>query len=220
MSIAVWEQVFSSQEWGKYPAEPLIRFVAKNFYAMDRSSVRILEIGCGPGANLWYLAREGFSFAGVEGSSSAIQQAADRLDSEFSDWRARGELIHADITSYDFGVEAFDAVIDNECVYCLPFLPACDVYSRARAALKPGGKLFVRTFAKETWGFHSGIKLDESTFVCEEGPLAGKGSSRFTAEEDIPVLLQGYHNISVEKTSYTLQNGGKVVAEWLIEAVK
>ena len=58
----IWDEVFRSQPWGKYPSEDVIRFVARNFYkAPDRSSVKILEVGCGPGANLWYIAKERFA---------------------------------------------------------------------------------------------------------------------------------------------------------------
>ena len=64
MWYPVWK-VFVGQTWGKYPGEDLIRFIARNFYSRQiRRDTRILEVGCGPGANLWFLAREGFSFAG------------------------------------------------------------------------------------------------------------------------------------------------------------
>ena len=216
----IWEQIFTQQEWGKYPAEPLIRFIAKNFYAKDRSSIRILEIGCGPGANLWYLAREGFCFTGVEYSFTALQQASERLTSEIPNWKSIGELIQADITSYEFNDQEFDAIIDNECLYTIPFIEACSIYARARASLKPGGKLFVRTFTQETWGFNTGTKLEKSSFECDEGPLAGKGFSRFTSKEDIPILLDGYQDISIEKHSYTMMGDKKLISEWIVEAVK
>lgn len=131
----VWDKIFSNQSWGKYPAEPLIRFVAKNFYNKDRKSVHILELGCGPGANLWYLAREGFTFTGIEYSSSAVQQAEYRLDNECPDWRNRGKIMMDDITKVDLGKDKYDVIIDNECVYCIPFDQSCDIYAKARRAL-------------------------------------------------------------------------------------
>ncbi|EAI6148112.1 SAM-dependent methyltransferase, partial [Campylobacter jejuni] len=34
----IWEQIFSKKEWGKYPSENVIRFIARNFYnVQDRS---------------------------------------------------------------------------------------------------------------------------------------------------------------------------------------
>jgi tRNA G46 methylase TrmB len=54
----VWESIFQERDWGKYPGEELIRFVARNFYSFeDRKSVKLLEVGCGTGANLWFMAK-------------------------------------------------------------------------------------------------------------------------------------------------------------------
>ena len=86
----VWENVFRSQAWGKYPGEDLIRFVARNFYGVpDRSAIRLLEVGCGPGANLWFMAREGFTVYGIDGSQTAIDQARARLDAECPGWKGQ-----------------------------------------------------------------------------------------------------------------------------------
>lgn len=61
------------------------------FYAVeDRATIKVLEVGCGPGANIWYLAREGFSVYAVEGSASAIEKAHNRLAAEVPHWQ--GEL--------------------------------------------------------------------------------------------------------------------------------
>jgi hypothetical protein len=66
----VWEQIFASREWGKYPPEHVVRFVARNFYRVpDRKQVRLLEVGCGPGANVW-ASSEGF--VGVLGLSAGV----------------------------------------------------------------------------------------------------------------------------------------------------
>ena len=220
MGNNVWEEVFASQAWGKYPAEPLIRFIARNFYGHDREKIRILELGCGPGANLWFLAREGFSFLGIDFSPSAVEQAMTRLDVECPGWRSRGMIQVGDITHSDFGEEVFDAIIDNECVYCLPFYQSVQIYSKAKSALKKGGKIFVRTFTPETWGFQTGTQLGDYFFECNEGPLANKGTARFTPREQIQELLNGYVDFKVEKTTTTLMNEQKVVSEWIVEAIK
>jgi len=111
----IWEEIYRVRDLGKYPAEDLIRFIARNFYkAPNRKDIKILEVGCGQGANIWYIAREGFSIYGVDGSSSAIDYAKKRLDQEISGWS--GSLTVGDVVSLDFEDNYFDAVIDNEAV--------------------------------------------------------------------------------------------------------
>ena len=41
----------------------------------DRRSVRLLEVGCGPGGNVWYMAREGYQVSG-DGSAVAMSVPA------------------------------------------------------------------------------------------------------------------------------------------------
>lgn len=215
----VWEEIFRSREWGKYPSEDLIRFVARNFYqATDRSRVRVLEVGCGPGANLWYLAREGFSFAGIDGSETAIDKAARRLDAECPGWRVRGELGVGDIASLPYDTASFDAVIDNEALSCNGFDAACGMYAEIARVLKPGGRLYSRTFASGSWGDGTGESLGQGAWRCAEGPLAGKGVCRFTAEDDIPALMASFEVDALELLNWTCDNRRQQVREWLITA--
>ncbi|MBT8568326.1 class I SAM-dependent methyltransferase [Polynucleobacter paneuropaeus] len=217
----VWSKIFTSQAWGKYPSEELIRFVAKNFYkADDRSRIRILELGCGPGANLWFLEREGFSFVGIDGSKDAIQQASERLDLECPNWRHKSRLIVGDVSSYEFMEEEFDAIIDHECVYCMPFDVSQNIYSRSHKYLKTGGVMFVRTFATDTWGYGTGEKVGEDMYICDDGPLAGKGPSRFTALEQIKGLFSSFSNIEIDKITKTYNGLDNVISEWIIVAKK
>jgi len=112
---SVWEEIHKSREWGKYPSEPLVRFVASNFLKMQTGkTLRMLEIGCGTGANLWFLAREGIETFGIEGSAFAVKKARERLDREAPDWR--GCITEGDIIDLPFDAEFFDAVIDVEAV--------------------------------------------------------------------------------------------------------
>ena len=74
-----WEELHSTMEWGSYPSEEIIRFVARNFYKKNREEVKLLDVGCGAGSVIWYLCREGFKPYGFDGSPSAIEKARQRL---------------------------------------------------------------------------------------------------------------------------------------------
>lgn len=213
----VWEEVFRNQAWGKYPGEDLIRFVARNFYRVDdRSKVRILEVGCGPGANLWYLAREGFGFCGIDGSATAIEQAAARLDAECPGWRAYGELRVGDIGQLPFADEHFDAVIDNEAISCNSHESSRLIYAEMARVCHKGGKLFSRTFANGSWGDGTGEQAGHHAWRCGEGPLVGKGMVRFTTLEEIPALVAGFQVKSVERLAWTAEARTREIAEWII----
>src|SRR5439155_1569888 len=63
-------------------------------YHRDRSAVHLLDLGSGPGASTWYMAREGFAVAAIDGSPTAIRQLQTRLGVEGLQADAKvGELI-------------------------------------------------------------------------------------------------------------------------------
>ena len=70
----IWEDIHKNKEWGRYPSEEVIRFVARNYYNQDRDKVKILDFGCGAGANTWFLAREGFDTYAFDGSKTAVKR--------------------------------------------------------------------------------------------------------------------------------------------------
>lgn len=215
----VWERIFSSQSWGKYPGEDLIRFIARNFYQVqERKQIKILEVGCGPGANLWFMAREGFSIVGIDGSQTAIAQAQTRLDLECAGWN--GELHCGDIRHLPFQDEVFDAVVDNEAVYCNDYETSKAIYAEMARVTKDGGKLFSRTFASGSWGDQTGELVGHNAWVVAVGPMSNKGVSRFTEYEEIGDLVQGFKVTEIELLMRTYNNNKDQVREWLITGEK
>lgn len=199
---SVWESIFQQQEWGKYPNEELVRFIARNFYNVpDRRDVKILEVGCGTGANLWFVAREGFSVYGVDGSETAISRAVSRLDKEVDSWN--GQLWVGDIVDLPFPDESFDAVIDCEAICCNSFEDSKRIYTEMSRVLKPNGKLFSKTFAEGTKGrLLEGKSLIRLTTNDEIYDLIGESielvdlecvmrSSVFTDESYREYVIQG-----------------------------
>ena len=135
----VWEEIFRSSDWGKYPPEELVRFVARNFYKVpDRRTVRMLELGCGTGANIWYMAREGFDVSGVDGSASAIGKAQQRMKDE----GLAVNLAVGDISKLPGAVTPpFDAIIDVCCLQHNPLSVARSTLSRVYEFLRPRGRI-------------------------------------------------------------------------------
>jgi SAM-dependent methyltransferase len=220
----VWEQVFTSQPWGKYPGEDLIRFMARHYYGVpDRSATRFLEVGCGPGGNLWFLAREGFAAFGAEGSVSAAQLARQRLAAECPGWDQPprcGRIEVEDILRLSAPDSSFDATIDSEAVYCNSYEHSQGIYAEMFRVTKPGGRLFVRTFATGSWGDGIGRQVGPRAYIADAGPLAGKGYSRFTTREELPDLLGPWSICGVELITRTVDGRRHEIREWIVEAEK
>lgn len=219
----LWEDIFSSRPWGKYPSEELIRFVATHFYkAHPRHAVRIFEVGFGTGANLWYAAREGFTVHGLEGARAGCDLARARLDAEVPGWRDHGgELWVGDICErFPHADSSFDAVIDSDAVTCNSFDESCRVYAEMHRVAKPGGMLYVRSPATGSWGEGTGEPHGYRAWRCTEGPFAGTGIVRFTAESDLPRLLGPWRVLQLEQVRRTLANRSQQIAEWVVTATR
>ncbi|NQX61918.1 class I SAM-dependent methyltransferase [Paenibacillus qinlingensis] len=215
----IWEKIYSSQNWGKYPGEDLIRFIARNFYQVhNRQTVRVLELGCGPGANLWFIAREGFTVYGIDGSETAVELATKRLNNECHGWQ--GEVITSDFKKLPYPDNFFHAVIDNESVCCNSYEDSKEIYKEASRVLIGNGKIFSRTFATTCWGDGTGEKVGKNAYMVSEGPISGKGYARFTDYNEINDLFECFMINEVELISRQAHNRVDCVKEWVISGTK
>ena len=210
----IWDTVFSNQEWGKYPDTALIQFIARNFYSKVRPQVKILEIGCGPGANIWYLDREGFLAYGIDGSSVAIEKAKQRIPN--------ANLCVGDITKLEYDDNFFDAVIDCECLYANNTSNSELILTEINRVLKKDGFFYSRTFSNSMYVGNEKSKPANYEYKnVEEGPLQGKGFVRLIDRQGIKELYGNQFDIiSIDKLEYTQFNEKEIISEWIIISKK
>jgi len=221
-NLAIWEEIFQNNEWGKYPSVPVIRFIARNFYKVpDRKKIKILEIGSGTGTNLWFCAREGFMVYGIDGSMTAVERMKDRFQNE----HLTEMLVDAKVGDYfdkldEFENDSLNAIIDSESLYCNSFEKSHEIIKKAFTKLKSGGVMMSLTFADGTWGL-KGKECDYHALFPIDGPMGWKGFSRYTTKEDIVKLYKLDCNEieRVEKQEYHHEED-KIVKEWIIELRK
>lgn len=96
----------------------------------------VLDAGCGIGENAVYLASQGFSVTGIDGSAPALKRASDLAS-------ARGvqvEFLQRDATSLGF-TEAFDTVIDSALYHCLDADAQHAYVASLHTACRPGASV-------------------------------------------------------------------------------
>jgi SAM-dependent methyltransferase len=221
-NLEIWENIFKDNEWGKYPSVAVIKFIAKNFYSVpNRKEIKILEIGSGTGANLWFCAREGFSVYGIDGSETAV----NRMITRFKEEKLSSNIVGTSVGDYfdkldDIENNSFDAIIDVESLYCNSFNKSKKIVEKVFDKLKVGGVMFSLTFADGTYGVE-GDEIDYHAVLPIEGPMANMGFTRYTTKDDIEKIYKLTNNeiSNIERQDLNFSNG-KILKEWIIELKK
>ncbi len=200
-----WDDVYRDREWGKYPNEELIRFVARNYYKVaDRSAVRFLDIGCGYGAATWYLAREGFCVDGIDGSAVAIELLCDRL----AESSLTATLSVGDLSALPYDRETFDCAVDVVSLMCNSLTDTRRILAGVMDCMKPGARLFSFTPSAGCWGDGIGDLVDDCTYDnAADGPFAGTGRARFSSEAQIRSLYGMFEELVLDRSTYTVGGG-------------
>lgn len=219
----IWQGIYQQgRHLNRYPWDVVVSFVYRHAPKdRDRSEIRILEVGCGAGNNLWFASREGFDVTGVDASDAVIEVARRRFREE----GLSGDFRVADFTSLPLESNNFDLVIDRAAITNCGFITGAQAINEVRRVLNPGGFFLFNPYAvgdssqKTGRPGPDGVVLD----ISEEG-LAGVGQICFYSEDDIRrAFADGWRLVSMQqmvmtdklKDRDTLQSDWRVIAEKL-----
>lgn len=188
-----YENAYSSEGFKAqrlYPNEELLRFLGRHYFSCTprekRKDIKVLELGCGSGANLWMIAKEGFDAYGIDLSASAIELAGQMM----AHWQTAATLVEGSIESLPFDDGEFDVIVDVFSANCLPEDDFAVCLSEVHRCLKSGGRFFSYCPSVESEAFknHAPAKLiDEWTLngiFREKSPFVGQDYPfRFTSPE-------------------------------------
>ncbi len=110
----------------------------------------VLDIGCGAGSNLLYLARSGYRPHGVDLSPGAVAAARSRADATHLTIDVR----EGDALALPFADGSFVGLIDNGCFHTIPLRRRSHYAEEVHRVLRPAGAFVLSWVAREHAGAH------------------------------------------------------------------
>ena len=203
-----WEVAFSQGWGGNYTDIDVVRSV-KRFRPR-----RLVEVGCGKGANFLVYVNDGMHITGVDYSKTSIAMAQEKLNSLHY---VNAKLIVADLIKAPPTLdEPVDMVVDVECLYTLPFEAAVGVADWIYSVLKPGGVFFSKHFMDGCYGQADSEKVGPREYHSKQPGFVG--ITRYATEADMRELFRKFEIIEMNQTTRSVDgwNSGMNISEWLV----
>jgi|TARA_B110000037_G_scaffold191995_1_gene225870 SAM-dependent methyltransferase len=212
----------------KYPNEELCRFIGRRFSGynkLQKKKIKVLEVGCGPGGNLWMLAYEKFDVYGLDISTTSIKLAKKNLFEK----KLKAKLFVSDMINLNFKNSFFDVIIDVFSSCHLNQKDGTLFISQVSKKLKKNGIFFSYFPSKKSKFFTSNFKKkfsDENTIskIFNKNQVYGNDvlPMRFMSKNEYKSLLKK-NSLKVIYNEYihkTYKQGKDIFIFNIIEAIK
>ena len=188
-------------------------------YAKRRKSetIKVLEVGCGAGNNLWFAAREGFDVTGLDASADAIDFARERFKQD----GLEGRFVVGSFSDLPFADQEFDLVIDRAAVTNVNLEIAKTVIAEVKRVLKTNGIFYSEVFSDHASS--RGDLLSDGVLANIKGPYSGAGHIYFYSRSEIEEIYRDEWSLEelshYERKQY-LDGSVEIFAQWVLAARK
>jgi SAM-dependent methyltransferase len=180
-----WETLFKANTHiSVWPWSDLVSAVSR-FCRPAEEFNRVLELGCGVGANIPFFLRRGNEYSAVEGSASAAAMVQTAYPS------LAGRITCGDFTC-DLPPGPFDLVVDRAATAHNTTEAIRRTLQMVHERLRPGGKLIgIDWFSSAHEGAMRGVAVDSHTRRdIESGSLSGLGEVHFFDRQHLTEMLE------------------------------
>ena len=162
--MAKWNQILQRREYSpENPDEIVVSFAS---ILEKRKAKRVFDLGCGAGRHVIYLVERGFESYGADISETGLKLTKKRLKSR----RLEAEIMKCDMKLIPYVDSCFDAVICVRTIYHQKLKEIQETISGIHKVLKEKGLFLVNFHSKRSSKYGKGIKVEENTFMQENGP--------------------------------------------------
>jgi ubiquinone/menaquinone biosynthesis C-methylase UbiE len=194
-----WNNILQRREYSLEKPDEIVVNLAS--VLEKRKAKRVLDLGCGAGRHVIYLADRGFEAHGADISEIGLKLTRKRLRNR----KLKAEIMRCDMKLMPYVDSCFDAVICVNTVYHQKLKEIQKTISEIHRVLKEKGLLLTNFHSKRSSKYGKGIRVEENTFMQENGPEKGI-LHHFVDENELRELLRGFNMIDF-KVREKLVNG-------------
>jgi ubiquinone/menaquinone biosynthesis C-methylase UbiE len=199
------ESVYSPEE----PDETVVDFAD----SLRRRSRRTLDLACGAGRHVVFMAKRGFEVCGVDISGMGLRMTEKRLKKQ----ELRASLVKSVMNHLPFVHSSFDAVICTRAVYHQTLQGIQETLLEIRKVLRKGGVILIDFLSKRTYSYGKGVEVERETFVETEGYERGV-MHHFTDQNEIQRLFEDFKILSMDLREKDVE--GKLRSRLIVQAMK
>ena len=196
----IWEERYANNEvLLSYPFDSVVSFIFKSFKGVDRRKIKVLDLGCGGGNHVSFLASEGFDYYGIDYSKSAVSSVRKFLHSKGFD---TSTVIQGDVRELPYDNNFFDAIIDRQVIGQNCWLEIQKIYFEVYRVLKKNGLYYGLNFFEDDENIHYATHISDGDYTnFREGKLKGLGQRHFFSLQQLYSLLSRFNIIDINLIS-------------------
>ena len=191
-----WEDIYNAnQQMSIWPWSDLVSYVIRYWKPINRGGLKVLEMGCGPGANISFFQHLKVDYSATEGSASIVSYLADKHPSLAKSIKV------ADFTKEIPFDKNFDLIFDRASITHNNTNAIQNCISLIYKHLEPGGIfLGIDWFSTAHSEFQNGIFTQDLNTKdnFSNGQFHQVGEVHFSDKLHLKELFQGFEFIVLE----------------------
>jgi len=190
-----WEILYGKNaHMSSWPWSDLVSMVMR-FAKPSKDNFKILELGCGAGANIPFFINLGVQYFSIDGSATIIKKLKEKFPT------LKENLLVGDFINEIPFETSFDLVVDRASVTCNSTKNIQKCLNMVYDKLKDGGKFIgIDWYSTECSDYDKGTKLDDD-FTCtghKEGEFANIGIIHFSNKPHLMELFKKFNILHLE----------------------
>ena len=185
-TIKSWDIIYlKNKHLSIWPWSDVVSYVSR--YCIPRIRFnKILELGCGAGANIPFFLKNGYKYFGIDGSNTIIKSLKKKYSNISNNFLCNDFTIEISIN------KTFDIVLDRGAITCNDTISIKRTLHLIKKKLRPDGVFIgIDWMTKNHTSSLKGIKVDNYTRAnIRSGVFSNQGTTHFFTRKHLSKLLK------------------------------